>query len=86
MATSPRGVKAARPKTRSKMLRQACPGQELHSACPISPRAPRLRRAAGSRAECHDAHQHNAYRGRSQRDEEQAAEAVSHALRARGSR
>jgi hypothetical protein len=32
-------------------------------------------RLAGSRAEGHDAHQHSAYVGRFQRDEEQAAEA-----------
>jgi hypothetical protein len=34
--------------------------------------------ADGSLAERHDAHQDNAYAGRFQRDEEQAAEAVSH--------
>jgi hypothetical protein len=37
----------------------------------------------GSLAEGHDAHQHSAYVGRFQRDEEQAAEAVSHGRRAR---
>jgi hypothetical protein len=45
---------------------------------------PRLRRLPGSLAECHDAHQHSAYAGRFQRDEEQAAEAVSRGARARG--
>jgi len=32
----------------------------------------------GSLAKGHDAHQHGAYAGRFQRDEEQASEAVSH--------
>ena len=36
----------------------------------------------GSLAEGHDAHQHSAYALRFQRDEEQAAEAVSHGARA----
>src|SRR5436309_1384562 len=35
-------------------------------------------RLPGSLADRHDAHQHSAYAGRFQRDEEQAAEAVSH--------
>src|SRR3989442_4852351 len=41
-------------------------------------------RLPGSLAERHDAHQHGAYARRFQRDEEQAAEAVSHDRRARG--
>ena len=41
-------------------------------------------RLPGSLAEGDDAHQHSAYAGRFQRDEKQAAEAVSHGLRARG--
>jgi hypothetical protein len=46
--------------------------------------APRWRTTAGSLAEGHGAHQHRAYARRFQRDEEQAAEAVSRGLRARG--
>jgi len=37
----------------------------------------------GSPAERHDADQHSAYVGRFQRDQEQAAEAISHGRRAR---
>jgi hypothetical protein len=37
--------------------------------------------AGGSLAEGHDAHQRSAYAGRFQRDEEQAAEAISHGPR-----
>ena len=44
---------------------------------------PRSGRLPGSLAEGHDAHQQSAYAGRFQRDEEQAADAVSHGWRAR---